>query len=178
MFRNEWGGGSYHFIRLIPKKENGLTPGIFEKILAEILRPHPGTAHLIIGYVEWILNLLPAEYEIAVERHNRNAAGDMLFEEIRRSVEGRCQDITLGDLIEEFGHNMNYYNRLIKAHTGMTFSAFAQNIKLEKAEFLLKTTDFPVEEVARQSGYENLSYFYKIFTRRFQMKPKEMRKTR
>jgi hypothetical protein len=32
----------------------------------------------------------------------------------------------------------------------MTFSAFAQNIKLEKVEFLLKTTDLPVEEVTRQ----------------------------
>jgi YesN/AraC family two-component response regulator len=131
--------------------------------------------HLIIGYVEWILNLLPAEYEIIVERNDRNAAGDALFKEIRCVLDDRYQDITLNDLIEQFGHNMNYYNRLIKTHTGMTFSAFIQNIRLEKAKFLLKTTDLPVEEVARQTGYENLSYFYKIFREKFNLTPNNLR---
>jgi YesN/AraC family two-component response regulator len=131
--------------------------------------------HLIIGYVEWILNLLPVEYEIIVERNDRNAAGDSLFKEIRRVLEDRYRDITLNDLIEQFGHNKNYYNRLIKTHAGITFSTFMQNIKLEKAELLLKTTEYPVEEIARRVGYENLSYFYKIFCKKFSLTPNNLR---
>jgi AraC-like DNA-binding protein len=163
------------WIRFVPKKENRRTPGLFENILSEIWRPHPGTMHLIIGYVEWILNLLPAEYEIIVERNDRNVAGDALFKEIRRVLEDRCRDIKLNDLIGQFGHNVNYYNRLIKAHTGMTFSAFLQNIKLEKAELFLKNTEYPVEEIARRVGYENLSCFYKIFREKFNLTPNNIR---
>jgi AraC-like DNA-binding protein len=58
----------------------------------------------------------------------------------------------------------------------MTYSVFVQNIRLERAEFLLKNTEFQVAEIARKIGYENVSYFYKIFTGKYGIKPKEMRK--
>jgi AraC-like DNA-binding protein len=52
-----------------------------------------------------------------------------------------------------------------------------QNIRLEKAEFLLKTTSFTIEEIAHQAGYENLSYFYRIFQKKFNKTPKDLRKS-
>jgi len=168
-------GGGYNFVRFTPKASDCQIPDLFEKIIAEIWRPHPGTIHLVIGYVEWILNLLPTEYEVVIQWNDRNAASDFLFREIKCYLENHYQDVTLNELIKQFGHNMNYFNRLIKAHTGMTFSGFVQNIKLEKAEFLLKTTNFPVEEVARQVGYNNLSYFYAIFRKKFKLTPNNIR---
>jgi len=168
-------GGGYHFVRFIPRVGKSQIPGLFEKIISEIWQPHPGTIHLVIGYVEWILNLLPIEYEVVIQQNDRILASDFLFKEIKRYLEYNYQDVTLKELIKQFGHNMNYFNRLIKAHTGMTFSGFVQNIKLEKAEFLLKTTDFPVEEVARQVGYNNLSYFYAIFRKKFKLTPNNIR---
>ncbi|MDR1218949.1 MAG: helix-turn-helix domain-containing protein [Treponema sp.] len=77
--------------------------------------------------------------------------------------------------MEQFGHNKNYYNRLIKTHAGIPFSSFVQNSKLEKAEFLIKTTDFLIEEIARQVGCENLSYFYRIFRKKFSLTSNTLR---
>lgn len=168
-------GNNFGFVRFVPKRDNCQVPGLLEKILSEIWRPHPGTRHLVIGYVEWILNLIPTEYEIIVQRSDRNDAGTFLFEEIRRYLENNYKDVTLNDCIRQFGHNMNYFNRIIKTKTGMTFSAFVRNIKLEKAEFLLKTTDLLVEEIARQVGYENLTYFYKIFRKKYGLTPHNLR---
>jgi YesN/AraC family two-component response regulator len=146
-------------------------------MFSELWRPHPGTTYLIIDYVEWILNLVPAECDIEVHRKDRNDAKNILFEEIRCYLEDHYLDTTIYDLIEKYGHNMNYFNRLIRNHTGMTYSSFLQNIRLEKAEFLLKTTNFTVEEIAQQTGYENLSCFYKIFHKKFNMTPKDLRKS-
>jgi len=171
-------GEDYRFIRLVPKVNNCQVPGLFEKIFSEIWRPHSGTMHLIIGYVEWIIDLIPTEYEIIIQRNNRNMVRDLLFKEIRQYLENNYQDIKLNGLIRQFGHDRNYFNRIIKNKTGMTFSAFIQSIKLEKAEFLLKTTDLPIEEVARQIGYENLSYFYNIFRKKFDLTPHKLRKVR
>jgi YesN/AraC family two-component response regulator len=171
------GREKYHFVRFVPKADKFQIPELFENILSELWQPHPGSTHLIFGYVEWILNLLPVECDIAIQRKDKNAAGNALFEEIRRYLEDQYQDTTLEDLIGKFGHNMNYYNRLIKSHTGMTYSHFLQNIRLEKAEMLLKTTDFTIEEIARKVGYEYLTYFYKIFYEKFNLSPKAMRKS-
>jgi AraC-like DNA-binding protein/mannose-6-phosphate isomerase-like protein (cupin superfamily) len=171
-------GRGYRFIRLIPKGNNCQVPDLFGKILSELWQPHPGTKHLIIGYVEWILNMLPVEYEIVVQQNDSRTAGDFLFKEIRQYIENNYRYVTLTDIVKQYGHNMNYFNRLIKTKTGMTFSAFVQNLKLEKAEVLLRTTDFPVEEIARIIGYENLSYFYKIFRKKFDITPHNLRKTK
>jgi YesN/AraC family two-component response regulator len=110
-----------------------------------------------------------------VERNDRNAAGNASFKEIRRYLEDHYQDTALYDLIEKFGYDMNHFNRLIKNHTGLTYSHFLQNIRLEKAEMLLKTTGFTIEEIARKVGYENLTYFYKIFQKKFNLSPKDLR---
>jgi AraC-like DNA-binding protein len=142
-----------------------------------LARPQPGVTHIIIGYIERLLSLLPLDYRVSVAWKECNAAENDLFGKICFLLEDCHEDVSLRDLVAAFGHNIDYFNRLIKRHTGMTYSAFLQNIRLEKAKLLLKTTEFPIEEIARKVGYENLSYFYKIFTNKFQMKPKAMRET-
>jgi AraC-like DNA-binding protein/quercetin dioxygenase-like cupin family protein len=177
------GNTKYQFIRFI-QNESVLhndklpqTPKLFEQILTELWRPHPGSTHLIIGYVEWILSLLSTEYKAEVQWNDRDAAGNALFEEIRRYLENQYLNAAVDDLIEHFGHNRYYFNRLIKKHTDLTYSGFLQNIKLAKAEFLLRTTGFTVEEIAHQTGYENLTYFYRIFQKKFSMTPDLLRKS-
>jgi AraC-like DNA-binding protein len=171
------GNTDYRFIRFVPKDNAPQISAILEQLLTEMWRPEPGGTYLIIGFVERLLSLLPAEYTVTVERNDRNAASNASFEEIRRYLEDHYQETTLYDLIEKFGYDMNYFNRLIKNHTGMTYSHFLQNIRLEKAEMLLKTTGFTIEEIARKGGYENLTYFYKIFQEKFSLSPKDLRKS-
>jgi AraC-like DNA-binding protein len=176
------GNRDYCFIRFAPslsahEKDASRIPGIFEQILDELSRPRPGGVHIVMGYVERLLSLLPLDYQVSVEWRDRKDEQKHHFEEIRRFLEERYKDVLINDLVKAFGHSIYYFSRLIKCHTGMTYSAFLQNIRLEKAELLLKTTEFQVEEIAHRVGYENLSYFYKIFTNKFKMKPSEMRKT-
>ncbi|MDR2079474.1 MAG: AraC family transcriptional regulator, partial [Treponema sp.] len=151
--------------------------GLFEHILDELTQPQPGSAHIVMGCVERLLSLLPLDYKVSVELNGRKAEENRLFEKIRFLLEDCYEDVSMADLIAAFGHNKDYFNQMIKRHTGMTYSMFLQNIRMEKAELLLQTTEFPVEEIARKVGYGNLSYFYRIFTRKFSMKPNEMRKT-
>jgi AraC-like DNA-binding protein len=175
------GSRDYFFVRFTPPlsahgKDVSRIPGLFEQILDELSRPQPGSAHIVMGYVERLLSLLPLDYQVSVEWRDRQAEQKHHFEEIRRFLEERYKDVSINDLVKAFGHNIYYFSRLIRRHTGITYSAFLQNIRLEKAEVLLKTTKFQVEEIARRVGYENLSYIYKIFTSKFKMKPNEMRK--
>jgi AraC-like DNA-binding protein len=170
------GNTDYRFIRFVPKDTAPQISALLEQILQEMWKPRPGGTHLIIGYVERLLSLLPQEYTVTVERNDRNAACKIRFEEIRRFLEEQYAGVTVEKLVETFGHDIYYFNRLVKRQTGMTYSEFLRDIRLEKARVLLRTTAFPIEDIAHRAGYENMGYFYKIFMEKYHQNPGDMRK--
>jgi AraC-like DNA-binding protein len=168
------GRGEYHFVRFTPKEHS--TPVLFEQIINELIEPGAGSSYIVMGYVDRLLSLIPLEYQVDVEWGGKKVAEKNLFEKILFLLEDCHEDVSLQDLVAAFGHNPDYFNRLIKRYRGMTYSEFLQNIRLEKAEQLLRSTEYPVEVIAGKVGYKNMSYFYKIFMEKFQMSPGEMRK--
>ena len=67
--------------------------------------------------------------------------------------------------------------QIIKKQTGSTFSRLLETRRLEQACFLLKNTDLTIEDIAENIGYENLSFFYRLFRRTYGSTPREYRKT-
>lgn len=63
--------------------------------------------------------------------------------------------------------------RKLKALTNQTIVEFMRNYRLEKAAVLLKNKKGNVSEVAFQVGFENLSYFSKIFQEKFGKTPSD-----
>ena len=59
---------------------------------------------------------------------------------------------------------------------GRTYKELLQIKRLNQAAFLLLNTRLAVADVALAVGYDNTSYFYRIFKERYQMSPKEYRK--
>jgi len=46
-----------------------------------------------------------------------------------------------------------------------------QEERLKAAANLLKTTSLPIVEIMQEVGYENITYFYKIFKEKFKITP-------
>ena len=63
--------------------------------------------------------------------------------------------------------------RKLKALTNLTTVEFIRVYRLEKAAILLKQKNVTVSEVAYQTGFENLSYFTKVFQERYHVLPSE-----
>jgi AraC-like DNA-binding protein/quercetin dioxygenase-like cupin family protein len=166
---------NFFFIRFTPKNGPSQIPPFFEYICTEFLRPQPGGNHLIIGFVERFLNALFHEYRYVVEWNDHGRSREKEFEEVTAYLEEHYAQVTLEKLIGKFGHGINYYNKLIKSHTGQSYVEYLQNIRLERAEQFLVTTQFPVEEIAYRVGYKDPSHFYKIFYKKYQTNPKEIR---
>ncbi len=79
-------------------------------------------------------------------------------------------------LVKEFHYQEDYFNRLIKKHTGHTFSAYVQNLRIERSKELLLTTDLSVREIALQLNYSCESYFYRQFKDAVGITPRQFRK--
>ncbi len=71
--------------------------------------------------------------------------------------------------------NYHFLSREIKSICGANFKDLLQNKRLEVACDLLKYTELTVREISSQVGYENYSYFYKIFYDKYKITPVEYR---
>jgi AraC-like DNA-binding protein len=167
----------YHFVRFTPRKSKSIIPRLFEAIVAELRRHEPGTRYLVMGYTARLLHRLPVDYEAHVQGKTRQTAARRQFEDLKQYLDRHYRETSLEELVSVFGYTPYYFNRLIKRHTGMTYSRFLQDIRLEKAKILLKTTQFTIEDIARRVGYENQTYFYRIFHEKFHTKPDELRRS-
>ena len=68
-------------------------------------------------------------------------------------------------------------SKLIKTETGSTFKELLQQKRLHQAARLIRETDLPVSDVITLVGYDNTSYFYRVFREEFGLTPREYRQS-
>lgn len=66
-------------------------------------------------------------------------------------------------------------SRLFRQQHGLSFQAYLQKLRLEKAAELLRTTRLPVARIAKRVGYNDVSRFGQHFRRTFGTAPKAYR---
>lgn len=104
------------------------------------------------------------------EQHEQNLVFTAL-----KYIEDNYKTGSLEELSELTGQPDYYISRLIKKRTGRTFKNLLQIKRLNQAAFLLTTTRLPVEDIILLAGYDNTSYFHRIFKEHFAMTPKTYR---
>ena len=65
--------------------------------------------------------------------------------------------------------------RKLKELVDLSPVEFVRSIRLEKAAHSLKTTNLTVQEIMYSVGFNNKSYFYREFGKKYGMSPKEFR---
>ncbi len=68
------------------------------------------------------------------------------------------------------------FKRRFKAATGMSPLTYVHALRIEEAKQVLESEDQPVDEVAAQIGYEDGSFFRRLFRRRVGMAPSAYRR--
>lgn len=66
--------------------------------------------------------------------------------------------------------------RRFHAATGMSLTARLQDIRVERAKRMLEESDLAVEEISAEVGYEDASFFRRLFRRRTGVSPSEYRR--
>ncbi|WP_254438347.1 AraC family transcriptional regulator [Paenibacillus sp. DCT19] len=82
-----------------------------------------------------------------------------MIEFIRRNP---GENLKLEVLSEVFNYNSSYLGKLFKNHTGESFNAFLDKVRMEKAKELLNE-GLKVHQVAARVGYANVDYFHGKF---------------
>ncbi len=89
-----------------------------------------------------------------------------------RYIEEHYLDGSLGSLAEQLHYDVAWLSREIKRETGHTYTELLQDKRLSQAAFLLENTDLSVADISVKAGYENESYFHRIFAKKFGTTPR------
>ena len=102
---------------------------------------------------------------------------DKAIMDIFRYIEENYSDGSLTDAAKLLHYDFYWLSHEIKNRTGKTYTEHLQEKRLSQAAFLLRNTTLTVEEIAIAVGYENKSYFHRIFSAKHGTSPKKYRQT-
>lgn len=108
---------------------------------------------------------------------DRNDEGDRMIMLVLGYIEEHYRDGELSELAAELHYDLSWISREIKRHTGQTYTQLVQEKRLSQAAYLLSTTAMSVMDIGLAVGYENMSYFHRIFQNKFGMTPRRYRLT-
>ena len=100
---------------------------------------------------------------------------DVVAWKVLRYVEEHYVDGSFAELTENLHYDSSWLSREIKRKTGKTYTQLVQEKRLAQAAFLLRSTNQNVSDIALTVGYENISYFHRIFADTFGKSPKHYR---
>jgi len=120
----------------------------------------------------WLVNILDKFTEnVFPVNDSKNAT--IMQRSISFINENYKNNLTLDTLANLVHLNSSYFSSLFKKETGFSFSSYLNKVRIEKSKLLLKNYDESILNIALEVGFEDQSYFTKVFKAVTKMTPKE-----
>lgn len=108
----------------------------------------------------------------------KKCSKDPRTEEMAAYIAGKIHErITLEELCRQFHFSKNHIINLFKKDYGVTPIIYANQIRLEQAEYRMEVTSDSLEEIALSCGFSDYSHFYKLFIKKHRLSPEKWRKS-
>lgn len=86
------------------------------------------------------------------------------------------EEVSLSDLLQLTGMSRATFARQFLLHAGKPFSTFRNQVRLQAVCHALRDTSEPVSNIALDHGFNQLSFFNRLFLREFGMNPSAYRR--
>ncbi|MBQ9116128.1 MAG: helix-turn-helix domain-containing protein [Clostridia bacterium] len=97
---------------------------------------------------------------------------------IERYISENLRGARLSELAELLGYSSTYAGAMVKRLMGKSFSSLLEETRCREAARLLEESELSVQEIIYRVGYENESFFRKLFYEKYGKTPLEYRKNR
>lgn len=87
------------------------------------------------------------------------------------------QNLNIDKMAEIIGYSNSYFSRLFKKTEGVGFSIYVQKVRIEKSKELILNKDKSLYDISEEVGFDNYSYYSKIFKDIEGISPREYKKT-
>ena len=123
----------------------------------------------------WIVKVLDAFLETVYE--SRGLTGSRQLTDALSYIRSHhMQNLTLEDVAAQVYVSPYYLSHMFKEKLGVTFVEYLTRVRVDMAKSYLLNTQLPVAAIAERVGYEDASYFGKVFRRLTGVTPKGFRR--
>ena len=143
--------------------------GLWEKDLSE-------SALLVKARLFEIMHLIKDEVLSADESASSKNRAKRLKKILSYVEEHFSSRITVEDAASLCALSASRFMRIFREETGMSFVQYVNDYRLESAGEQLLSSSGTVTDIAFENGFENISYFIRLFQRKFGCPPSEYRK--
>ncbi|MFD2614324.1 response regulator transcription factor [Paenibacillus gansuensis] len=111
--------------------------------------------------------------ELELESRTANTA---IIKQAQQYMEEKLsEDVSLQAIANHVYLNPGYLSKLYKLETGENISDYLYRIRMDKSAYFLKNTHYKIQEICELLGYQNTSYFIKMFKKHFGVTPQDYR---
>ncbi|WP_138753151.1 response regulator [Paenibacillus sinopodophylli] len=123
--------------------------------------------------------LLTERYEQTLEQliAHRKYKNKLNLDEVRLYMDKHyTESVTLEQLARAFYVSKEYLSKMFKQEYGRNVTDYMLHLRMVKAKEWLLDETIPIKAIAEMAGYEDVTYFYRVFKKHFGIAPGEMRK--
>lgn len=108
--------------------------------------------------------------------HNEDSAYTPVVRQILNEVEsGYREDMNLKTLAYKYHMNTSYLGQIFQKEVGCSFSQYLSNTKNRIAKDMILNTNMKINDIAKEVGYPDTSYFYRKFKQCYGVSPASLR---
>ena len=126
--------------------------------------------HYYLASIRYLQQYRDAKPEVASSSEFDIVAASIHFME--ENIEHR---LTLNQIAEYVGYSLSHFSILFRKKTGVSPLAYFNNLKIEKACEMLRTTDMKINQLCFKVGISDCYYFTRLFTKTTGISPSEYR---
>ena len=130
------------------------------------------TIDSLCSWLEQFLLTLCTLNSIHEDKINRNAIADTMKQYVKAHF---AESISLQSVSKVMHYNPNYLGRVFYQQERIKFSDYLRDIRLLEAKRLLSKTQTPIHEISSMIGYQDSSYFFKVFKKEIGITPSDFR---
>ncbi|HFU4518765.1 TPA: AraC family transcriptional regulator, partial [Streptococcus suis] len=147
---------------------------LIQLMLCEHLENRIQTQHFLSQYLQILLMELIRIYQ--EENIYQNSLLKFNFAPILSYIDQHFKNIDVAEVADKFSYNPNYLSNKLKQVTGKSFQKIVLEKRLLYSKELLRNTDYSIETISLESGFNSTSYFFRQFKKFFGKTPNEIRK--
>lgn len=115
------------------------------------------------GMMAYLKRLIIACPLLKVEQASSEVTNETFRNILKYINDNYCDDISLQSISRIFTVNPSYVSQLFKKQTGVTFTEYLTELRVNYASGLLKNSCLAVNEIAEKAGFNDYYYFTKVF---------------
>lgn len=123
----------------------------------------------------WLIETFEKIFD-SIQQIEKNQNKGAIFTAINYMQEHCTEQITREDAARTAYLSPQYFSTLLRKESGSTFTELLNKMRIEKAEYMLIHTSQPLSIIALEAGFQDQSYFTKIFKKYRHVTPLTYRK--